>query len=87
MTPVKGRDPDVPPRPPKMKWVWVPKKKQEEGRRGVDGIINDRSHVPSHHDVTKGDKRFTLTDEKQWKLGTTPRGDLKGAEYVAYIKL
>ena len=27
MSLVKGRDPNVPPRPPKMIWVWVPKKK------------------------------------------------------------
>ena len=39
-----------------------------EGRRGVDGIINDLSHVPSHHDVTRVTKESPMVKENNGNL-------------------
>ena len=40
----------------------------EEGGRGVDGIINYISHVPSHHDVIRVIKESPMLKENNGNL-------------------
>ena len=45
-----------------------PRKGIEEGRRGVDGIINYISHVPFHHDVIRVIKESPILKENNGNL-------------------
>ena len=45
-----------------------PRKGLEEGRCGVDRIINCISHVPSHHDVIRVTKESPLLKENNENL-------------------
>ena len=45
-----------------------PRKGIEEGRRGVDGIINYISNIPSHHDVIRVIKESPMLKENNGNL-------------------